>query len=99
MIAEPCSSVHNMSLAIVLWTTAAMLFRIRADGRYLLIGAAMVALMYGLNVVRLSTIGLFPDHFDFLHVGWGAAIFGWAGLIGASLLAGIGVTHAAARQR
>jgi len=99
VIAEPCSSVHNMSLAIVLWTTAAMLFRIRIDGRYLLIGAAMVALMYGLNLVRLSAIGLFPGYFDILHVGWGAVTFGYAGLVGAALVAGFGVVHAAARQR
>lgn len=99
VIAEPCSSVHNMSLAIVLWTTAAMLFRIRIDGRYILVGAAMVAVMYGLNLVRLSTIGLFRQYFDFLHVGWGAVMFGYAGLIAAALLAGLGVMHAAARQR
>jgi exosortase/archaeosortase family protein len=99
VIAEPCSSVHNMSLAIVLWTTAAMLFRIRIDGRYMLVGAAMVALMYGLNLVRLSTIGLFPGYFDILHVGWGAVTFGYAGLVGAAIVAGFGVIDAAARQR
>ena len=34
-----------------------------------------------------------------LHVGGGAILFGWAGLLGAALLAGQGVISAAARQR
>ncbi len=99
LIGGPCSSVHNMSLAIVLWATAAMLFRIRIDRHYAMIGVAMAALMFLLNVTRLAAIGLFADHFSMLHYGAGAALFGWAGLVGAALLAASGVTHAAARQR
>jgi exosortase/archaeosortase family protein len=98
IIGDPCSSVHNMSLAIVLWTTAAMLFKIRIDRRYIMIGAGMAGMMFGLNVVRLSVLGLFPAHFDYLHDGGGAVLFGWAGLIGAALLAGIGIINASARQ-
>lgn len=99
IIGDPCSSVHNMSLAIVLWTTAAMLFRIRIDRPYLLVGIAMAASMFALNVVRLSVLGIFPQHFDFLHDGGGAVLFGWAGLICAAALAGFGVIRADARQR
>jgi exosortase/archaeosortase family protein len=98
VIGDPCSSVHNISLAIVLWTTAAMVFKIRIDRRYAMTGLAMVAFMFGLNVARLSILGLFPEHFDILHTGAGALLFGWAGLIGAAILAGIGVVNAAARQ-
>jgi hypothetical protein len=99
VIGDFCSSVHNISLAIVLWTTAAMLFDIQIDRRYVAIGAAMIGFMFALNIARLSTIGLFPAHFDYLHFGTGAALFGWAGLIGAVLLAGFGVANAADRQR
>ena len=98
IIGDPCSSVHNMSLAIVLWTTAAMVFRIKIDRRYVMTGLAMVVTMFGLNVVRLSILGLFPAYFDFLHTGGGAILFSWAGLIAAALLAGSGVIDAAARQ-
>ena len=99
VIGDLCSSVHNMSLAIVLWTTAAMLFDIRVDRRYVAVGAAMAAFMFALNIARLAAIGLYPTHFTYLHFGTGAALFGWAGLIGAALLAGWGVANAAARQR
>jgi hypothetical protein len=99
MIAGPCSSVHNMSLAIVLWTAAAALFNVRVDRAYVVIGVAMVAWMFTLNVARLTSIALFPSHFVFLHHGLGATLFGWAGLIGAGFLAGMGVVRAAERQR
>jgi hypothetical protein len=99
VIGDLCSSVHNISLAIVLWTTAAMLFNVRIDQRYLGIGIAMALFMFALNIARLATIGLFPAHFAYLHFGTGAALFGWAGLIGAAFLAGMGVVHAAERQR
>jgi exosortase/archaeosortase family protein len=99
VIGNGCSSLHNMSLAIVLWTTAAVLFEIRIDRRYVAIGGAMVAWMFLLNIARLASIGLFPKDFDLLHVGAGAALFGWAGLIGAALLAGLGVASAVRRQR
>lgn len=98
LIGGACSSVHNMSLALLLWTTAAMLFRIRIDRRYVLTGMAMVVVMFVLNVLRLSSIGIYPEHFDYLHYGTGAALFGWAGLISAGLLAAFGVTRAVARQ-
>jgi hypothetical protein len=98
LIGGPCSSVHNISLGILLWTTTAMLFRIRIDRGYLLIGIAMIALMFGLNIIRLSVIGFFPSHFDFLHVGGGAELFAWAGLLGAGLLAGMGALRANPQQ-
>jgi hypothetical protein len=99
LIGDLCSSVHNMSLAIVLWTTAAMMFNVHIDRRFVLVGVAMTLFMFALNIARLAMIGLFPAYFIFLHFGTGAALFGWAGLIGAALLAGWGVLDAAARQR
>jgi hypothetical protein len=94
-----CSSVHNISIAILLWATAAALFKIRLDRRYLGVGALMVVWMFLLNIVRLSLLGLFPQHFDYIHVGGGAVLFAWFDLIGAALLAGFGVIRAAERQQ
>jgi hypothetical protein len=99
LIGMPCSSVHNISLAIVLWTTAAALFRLRFDIRYVTCGAAMVAFMFGLNIARLSLIGLFPASFAFLHDGVGTDIFSWGALLGAGGIAFVGVTRAVSRQK
>lgn len=99
LIGMPCSSVHNISLAIVLWTTAAALFRVRFDARFVGCGLAMIVLMFGLNILRLSFIGRFPASFVFLHDGFGADLFAWAGLLGAGALAFLGVSNAVARQK
>lgn len=99
LIAGPCSSLHNMSLAIVLWSTAGVLFRVRLDTRFAAWGLAMAAWMFLVNVARLAAIGLYPADFHFLHEGLGADLFGWAGLLGAGALAAIGVSNAVARQR
>lgn len=99
LIGGPCSSVHNMSLAVVLWTTAAATFNVRVDRTYVAVGAAMATLMFGLNIVRLALMAMFPAKFDFIHTGLGADLFGWAGLIGAALISGWGVINAAQRQR
>ena len=99
LVGTGCSSVHNMSLAIVLWTTAAVGFRIRIDARYLACGVAMAGLMFATNIARLAAIGLYPASFQFLHEGAGADLFGWAGLVGAGLIVAVGVTSAVRRQQ
>jgi hypothetical protein len=99
LVGTPCSSVHNISLAIILWATAAALFNLLIDRKYVLVGLAMAGWMFALNIARLVAVGLFPAHFHFLHVGAGAELFGWAGLIGAAAIAARGVIGAVARQR
>jgi hypothetical protein len=99
LIGDACSSVHNISLALVLWTTAAVAFRLHIDRRYLATGALMMAWMFLLNIARLATIGLRPQDYIYLHNGTGAALFGWAGLLGVAAIAGVGVIRAADRQR
>jgi exosortase/archaeosortase family protein len=98
-IAPACSSVHNISLALVLWTTAAAAFRLRFDRRFIACGLAMIAFMFVLNIARLAAIGLYPAQILFLHDGAGAALFGWAGLIGAGCIAFAGVNDAVGRQQ
>ena len=99
LIGIPCSSVHNISIAVVLWATAAALFRLRFDLLYVLCGLAMMTFMFALNIVRLSAIGLCPSSFEFLHSGTGSQLFGWGGLIGAACLEFLGVSCAVKRQQ
>lgn len=94
VIGGPCSSVHNISLAVLLWTTAAALFKVRINAQYMVVGVAMVALMFSLNIARVAAIGTFPQDYEFLHFGLGGALFAWAGLLGAGLLASLGVLRA-----
>ena len=98
VVGKACSSIHNISLAIVLWCTTVALFDLRPDRRLVAFGGAMMALMFGLNIARLCAIGLFPADYEFLHMGTGAALFGWAGLIGIGMLAALGAHDALARR-
>jgi hypothetical protein len=99
LIGIPCSSFQNMSLALVLWTTAAALFRLRLDLRYVAFGASMIIFMFSLNIARLSLIGLYPGSFAVLHEGVGAALFRWTALLGAAAIAFVSVDNAIHRQR
>jgi exosortase/archaeosortase family protein len=98
LVATGCSSIHNISLAIVLWCAVVALFNLRPDARLIGFGVAMMAFMFALNTARLCAIGLYPSEFEFLHTGVGAALFGWAGLIGIGTLAMIGANDALARR-
>jgi len=49
--------------------------------------------------VRLTAIAYFPADFDSLHLGTGATLFSWAGLLLAGLIVGGGAYAAIDRQR
>jgi hypothetical protein len=81
LIAAGCSSFHGMSLAVVVWATINQWFHVRFAWTSLLwIGAALFATI-GINALRMVAIARFPDHFDALHVGWGAQLTAWTTLI------------------
>lgn len=76
-----CSSLHNMSLAILLFAIATQVLEVPLTRRMLLVGALGVAAIGIVNVFRLAAIAQFPDHFEYLHEGAGATLFGYAGLL------------------
>lgn len=81
LIAPGCSSLHGISLALILWTTAVQYFAI-APGRRVWLTLAMA--VFGsvlVNGLRLSVIAWNPREFDYWHVGTGGALFGWLALI------------------
>ena len=98
VIGGPCSSVHNISLALLLWSCVVALLDLTIDRRLILVGVAAMAAMYALNLARLSAIALFPTDFEWLHLGTGATLFGWAGLLLAGLIIGAGAYDALARR-
>lgn len=93
-----CSSVHNMSQALLLWATATQLLRLRIDAELVLFGLAAMASMFLVNVARLVAIAWYPQHFDTIHEGLIAEIFGLVCLILAALIIGGGALHAHRRQ-
>lgn len=99
IIGGPCSSVHNISLAILLWSSIVALLDLRVDRPLIVAGVVAMAGMFALNIVRLTAIAYFPADFDSLHLGTGATLFSWAGLLLAGLIVGGGAYAAIDRQR
>jgi len=92
-IAPPCSSLANISLAILCWVMVAK-FRdhpgsLRNVGWVLAACAAVVAI----NVSRISLIGLYPHHYDLIHGSIGSAVASWM-ILGATVgICLLGVRH------
>lgn len=87
-IAPNCSSLANMSLAVLCWMTF-----IRAEGlpitrRSLAWCALGCALVVCVNVVRIGLIALRPDWYETIHGPQGAFVAGWTILL---LIAGVGL--------
>lgn len=99
VIIEPaCSSLHNISLALVLWTALVARFVQRITPLLVIsLGAAVLATA-ALNLVRIAALARYPAWFDWLHDGTGAVLFGLASLAVSGLLIGCGVIDAARRE-
>ncbi|HVR91067.1 MAG TPA: exosortase/archaeosortase family protein [Novosphingobium sp.] len=80
LIAPGCSSLHGISLALILWTTVVQYFAIRPDVRVWLTLALAIVASILVNGVRLSIIAWNPHDFTYWHTGTGGALFGWIAL-------------------
>lgn len=90
-ISPSCSSLHNISLAVILWATLTQLLRLTITPRLIAVCIAGVATMAGVNCLRLATIAANQSAFEYWHVGAGAGMFGWLALIASGLVIGGGI--------
>jgi exosortase/archaeosortase family protein len=98
IIGPACSSVHNMSHAVLLWATVTQLLRLRIDAMLAAFALLAMAGMFLVNALRLTAIAWYPQHFDEIHVGTIASLFGLASLLVAALIVAAGALHAHHRQ-
>lgn len=81
LIMPGCSAFNNLTMVVVLAVTLANLLQVRF-GTWMAGGIALAAIAVVLvNASRLATMAHFPDHFDWLHNGGGATLFGYATLL------------------
>jgi exosortase/archaeosortase family protein len=80
LIAPGCSSLHGVSLGLILWTTVMQYFSLALDRRALLTLATALVGSVLVNGVRLMIIAWNPRNFAYWHTGSGAALFGWIAL-------------------
>jgi exosortase/archaeosortase family protein len=93
-VALGCSSLHNMSLAVLLFATLTQMLALRLTPR-LLATCALGAISMGfVNILRLAALARYPDHFDYLHTGPGGYMFGVASFVMAGVVIGAGIVAA-----
>lgn len=91
LIAPGCSSLHGVSLALILWTSVVQHFAIALGRRVWWTLALAVFGSILVNGVRLSIIAWNPHDFGYWHTGGGGLLFGWIalGAIAAIVYAGV----------
>lgn len=72
-----CSSISNLSLAVLCVVAFANLYERKWSGRVVLWGGAACAAVILINVLRTALIGFYPDHYDLIHGPEGNAVAGW----------------------
>lgn len=81
-----CSSLHNVSLGALLWTSVSQMLRIAVDRQWTVTCAGVALSVFLINALRLTAIAWYPEHFVTLHVGTLAQLFGASGLIASVLV-------------
>lgn len=79
-IAPGCSSLANISLAVLCWVVFAQMSRRAATLRDVGWCLAACTGVVAINVARMGLIGLYPDHYDAIHNYPGALVAGYATL-------------------
>ena len=86
VIADGCSSLHNVTVALLLWATLTQLLEIRLSRASLGVCLAAILANVAVNVVRLVTLVHHRAAFDYWHSGGGGALFAWAGLTASAVI-------------
>lgn len=94
MIVLPaCSSLANMSLALLCWVTITQWVGHRWAARDVLWAALACASVIAVNVTRISLMGISKGHYELIHSSWGDMITN-----SIMLVAMVGVTVLGARR-
>lgn len=96
-VALGCSSLHNMSLAVLLFVAVTQALRLRYTALLLVTGAGAALAMATVNVLRLATLARFPEYFDLFHTGWGGSFFGAVSFLAAGAIIAWGIHAELAR--
>ncbi|QEE43370.1 hypothetical protein FVA81_01605 (plasmid) [Rhizobium sp. WL3] len=90
-IAAPCSSMANVSLAILCWILFTQSSGVRWQRRNVFWCAVACISVVAINVCRISLIGFFPDRYEVLHGPVGTTIASWLTIIAVLIVCYYGV--------
>lgn len=80
-IAAPCSSMANLSLAILSWVLFTQATGTRWHPRNILWCGLACLLVIAINVTRISLIGFFPSQYETLHGPAGNTVTSWVTML------------------
>lgn len=86
-----CSSVANVSVALLCWVLFMKYRNVRRQPVDLLWCVAACVSVVFVNTCRIALIGFFPEHYDALHGPWGNTIAAWLGVFAVVGICHIGV--------
>lgn len=97
LVMPGCSAFGNLTLVVVLAVSLAALFDV-PFGAWMKGAVALAAVGVVLvNASRLAAMALYPEHFDWLHSGGGATLFGYAALLVMAPIIGFAVLRSQVR--
>ena len=86
VIADGCSSLHNVTLALLLWASLTQLLDIGLSRASLAVCLGAIVANVAVNVGRLITLVHHHGSFGYWHSGAGGALFAWAGLVASAVI-------------
>lgn len=93
-----CSSMDNMTLAVLFWAAMTQLLRIPLDRRSVLLCVVAMGANLFVNVLRLTVIAHKQQYYEYWHSGPGGMLFAWAGLAVVAVIVGVGCVRLADRR-
>jgi exosortase/archaeosortase family protein len=92
-IAPACSSLANISLAILCWTTFSRILNRHGSPNDVLWVLGASATVVAINVIRISLIGLHPEYYELIHGPLGSTAANWLTFAAMSAICLFGVRH------
>lgn len=98
MIGYPCSSMHNITMAIQLWVAITQQLRLQIDFRVLMIGLAAIVANVFVNGARIAMIASNREEFNYWHDGVGGSMFAWLAVVMVAMIIVMGCRALAPRR-
>lgn len=98
VVSQGCSSLVNISFAILAWVSITQAFDVTLERRDLPFGFAVIVAVVSVNLARLAVMFAWPETFDYVHEGPGRAYFAFGSAAAAVVASLIGVQVIAKRR-
>jgi exosortase/archaeosortase family protein len=98
-IAPSCSSLANVSVAILCSVLFAQWYQSERSSRQMTWAMLACLAVIAINVIRLSLLGMYSQYFDILHGPVGTTVANWLTLAAIIGICALGIRHDLAAQR